>query len=463
MKEKSNKISTRTAIVFALMLVLCFSVSFSIIMNLILVESLTMEKIIAERAAKIDDVLSKLFYRTQTLSSFILQNNGSTVGFESLAAIIVDDPAILNVLVAPDGVVSAVYPLEENEAVLGLDFYAAGAGNREAILAKESGQFVLGGPFNAIQGGQVLVGRLPVFMDGINDEEHFWGLVSVTLRYPDALYGAGLDELSTLGFDYELWRINPDNNERQIIACSGHEPNVHKTYVENTVSIANAQWHFRILSVRVWYEFPETWALAIISVALSILIATIAQNNFDLKTLKDRMELLSNTDALTGIHNRRYFMKAANPVMSRDERFKNQSFIIILDIDFFKIINDNYGHAAGDAVLVEIASRIAATLRSYDLFARYGGEEFIMLVSNIDEESASQLAERIRVSIADSSVKYERSLISVTASLGISQAAPSNSLENAINFADKALYAAKEGGRDKVVLYKETEERENNQ
>ena len=447
-----KRILPRTIVIFVLTLILCLLITLSIILNQILVQRLTMEKIIAERAAKIDYVISRLFYRTQTLSTFILQNSGETEGFERLAAVIVDDPAILNVLVAPDGVVSEVYPLDGNEAVIGLDFFAVGAGNREAILAKESRQLVLGGPFNAIQGGQILVGRLPVFMNG----DDFWGLVSVTLQYPDALHDARLDELVTLGFDYELWRINPDDEEIQIIASSGHTYNEKTNYVESTISIAGAEWYLRILSVRKWYQFFETWALIMLSIAVSFLVAAVAQSTFELKHLKDKMELLSNTDSLTGIHNRRFFMEAAIPVINRDERLKNTSYIFVLDIDRFKNINDTHGHAAGDAVLIEIASRIAQTLRSYDLFARYGGEEFIMLVSEIDEDTALQLAQRIRHRIAETPIAFENTSATITASLGVAQLSPDNDLDDAIRSADKALYSAKSDGRDKVVLFQDT-------
>ena len=249
-----------------------------------------MEQLILEKSGKIDDVISKLFYRTQTLSSFIMKDDGNVTNFEQIGAIIADDPVILNVLIAPGGVVSDVYPLEGNEAVVGLNFFAEGAGNREAIMAKETGQLVLGGPFNAIQGGQIMVGRLPVFLDREDGAKLFWGLVSVTLRYPQALDGAGLNELKLLGFDYELWRVSPDNNERQIIADSGHSYDSNTDYIEKQISIRNADWYFRILPVRMWYQFHETWISILASIGVSLLIAIITQNYHDLKKLKDRTE-----------------------------------------------------------------------------------------------------------------------------------------------------------------------------
>jgi len=123
------------------------------------------------------------------LSALVIQNDGEIENFKQVAAIIIDDPAILNVLIAPSGVVSDVYPLQGNEAVIGLDFFGEGAGNKEAVMAKETGQLVFGGPFDLVQGGQALVGRLPVWIDMPDGNNAFWGLVSVTLKFPQILDG----------------------------------------------------------------------------------------------------------------------------------------------------------------------------------------------------------------------------------------------------------------------------------
>lgn len=455
LKRRINykKLSFRTIIAFSVTLILCSSLVSVMVLNRCRVERLTMEQLILEKSIKINDVMSKLLNKTQMISSLVLQNGGEVVNFEQFAATIIDDPAILNILVAPDGVVSDVYPLEGNEAVIGLDYFSEGAGNKEAVLAKETGQLVLGGPFNAVQGGQILVGRLPVFIDEPSGAKHFWGLVSITLKYPQALDGAGLNELKSQGFAYEIWRINPDDNERQIIANSEHDYSNTTNYSEMQLSIVNADWYFRILPVRAWYEFPESWISILISICISFLIAAIIQNNQNLNALTDELETLSNTDSLTGIHNRRYFMEAVNKQMDRVARMNSESFVIIFDLDHFKKVNDRYGHQAGDVVLKDVTARITNILRSYDLFARYGGEEFIIFATEIDEAAAMRLAERIRQDIAGTPVETKDASILVTISLGIAPAAPVNKLEKAIAFADDALYNAKKEGRNRSMFY----------
>ena len=454
-RKNIKKLSLRTILVFMVTLFLCFSLVFVVILNRSKVESLTMEQLILEKSIRIKDVMAKLLYKAQILSSLVLQNDGDVTNFEQIAATIVDDSAILNILIAPDGVVSDVYPLEGNEEVIGLDFFSEGAGNKEAMMAKETGLLVLGGPFEAVQGGQVLAGRLPVFLDGGDGEKRFWGLVSVTLKYPEVLDGAGLNELQIQGFAYEIWRINPDDGEKQIIAGSGNEYNSSTYYIEKQLSIENADWYFRILPVRTWYEFPETWVSILIGICVSLLVAAVVQNNQNLKVLKNKLETLSQTDPLTGIHNRRYFMEAVAKQMNRVIRTGSESYIIMLDLDYFKKINDHYKHQGGDEVLKEITARIAKTLRSYDLFARYGGEEFIVFISEIDKASTMRLAERIRLKITDTPVEIKGASVSVTVSLGIAPAAPVNELEEAIALADKALYKAKEAGRNRSVYWEE--------
>ena len=447
----ARKISIRAVVSFFLTLCLCFSLVFVMVFNRYQVERLTMEQLITEKGIRINSVMSGLLSSLYALSAYVQHNNGVITGFAQLASMLGDDPAILNILVAPGGVVSEVYPLEGNEAVLGIDLLSESAGCAEAILALETRQLVLGGPFHGVLGRQILVGRLPVFMDGSDGGGRFWGFVSVTLAHPQALYGVGLGDLNILGFDYEIWRTEPGGHDMQMIASSEHHRHGNNRYIEKPVSIMNATWYFRILAVRAWYEFPETWISVLVSIFASIMIAVVVQNNRDLRKLRDRLGVLSNTDPLTGVHNRRYFMEAAAGQMGRADRYDNESFVIIFDLDRFKAINDMHGHQSGDMVLQEVAVRVAALLRPYDLFARYGGEEFILFITEMDRASAERLAERIRLGVAAAPIKMTDASAEVTVSLGVAQATPVNKLEKAIASADKALYRAKHEGRNRVV------------
>jgi len=451
-KKGLGRVALQTIVAFFFTLILCFSMLIVMVSNWSRVERLTMEQLILVKSGKIDDVITKLLNKTQMLATLVLQSDGDVENFGQVAAAIIDDPAILNILIAPDGVVSEVYPLAGNEAVVGLDFFSEGAGNQEAILAKESGQLVLGGPFDAVQGGQVLVGRLPVYLDEPDGKKRFWGLVSVTLKYPQALDGAGLNELEIQGLAYEIWRINPDSGEKQILAGSESSGGSRSEYIEKHIPLLNADWYFR-MAVRDWYAFPETWIFALISTGVSVLVAAVIYGKRKLKLVRDDLEEKSNMDPLTGIYNRRYFMDAVAKLMNRVIRSNTNSFVILFDLDYFKQVNDKYGHQAGDEVLKEIAERVSNALRSYDLFARYGGEEFIIFVSELDQESVMQLVERVRMDIAKMPVTFKEISVPITASFGVAPAAPRNNLDTAIAIADKALYQAKADGRNSSVFY----------
>jgi len=452
MKKKFGSISTRTIIVFVSTLICCLLISLAVFINRTEFERLTMEALIYEKGNSVVESISDLLYRTQTLASFILQYGGDDFDFERLAPLLVADPAIFNILIAPDGIVTRVYPLEGNEAVLGLNFFEEGAGNREAVLAKELGSLVLGGPFEAVQGLDILVGRRPIFMKNAEGVEEFWGLVSVTLRHPDALKGVSHNKLYVLGYEYDIWRINPDNNQHQIIISNRPDPETSGDYVEAVFRMYEAEWFFRIYSSQAWYGYVELWLLTPASFILSFLLAMVVQHNHVLRVLKNKLTDLSNADPLTGVFNRRYFMSAVSAQMQRIDRTESESFIVMVDLDHFKSVNDKYGHQVGDIVIQETARWIEGILRPYDIFARYGGEEFVIFLSDIDKKSALHVTERIRATIEESEITQKGDSFNVTASLGIAAAAPVNDLDDAIAFADAALYKAKQEGRNRVCF-----------
>lgn len=166
------------------------------------------------------------------------------------------------------------------------------------------------------------------------------------------------------------------------------------------------------------------------------------------------------TDVLTGWHNRRYLQVRLNEELARARRDHTHVVCLMLDVDHFKRINDNWGHAAGDAVLQDLANRIDAQVRASDVAARYGGEEFVVLLPDTDNESGMLLAERIRKAVSAS--KYSLpggKKVAVTASIGIAGVSPdpdSTDLKTAgdslIARADVALYKAKSGGRNQVAV-----------
>ncbi len=168
--------------------------------------------------------------------------------------------------------------------------------------------------------------------------------------------------------------------------------------------------------------------------------------------LFQEVERLSTVDPLTRLHNRRHFDAAADMEFARSERYHLRLSAVMMDLDHFKDVNDAHGHAAGDAVLVEVAAACTRGTRVTDLLARFGGEEFCFLLPETGPEEAVMIAERLRSAIAALRIEGGGRSVSVTASFGVAERLPKgDSLQDLIARSDAALYEAKRAGRNLVV------------
>ncbi len=337
-------------------------------------ERAEMECLIIEKSIAIQETVSRLLYKTQGLAALVIDTRGHVANFERVAASLVDDPDILNVLLAPDGVVADVYPRAGNEALLGYDLFGQGPGNKEAVLAKERGSMVFGGPFPLLQGGWGLVGRLPVRVEDSEGIYRFWGLVSVTLRFPQVMDGLGLNTLERLGYAYEIRRFNPDTEEKQIIASGGASSD-RGDLVEKRIRILNSDWLFRLAPLQHHFLRPEKLLMLGLVVSLSLLIGLIVQRNADLRAARDGLERMVKTDPLTGLLNRKGLFPILENLLRRRETFH----LWYIDLNHFKQVNDTFGHNVGDVVLREFGARLSRLLGSEHIFARIGGDEFVLL------------------------------------------------------------------------------------
>ena len=177
----------------------------------------------------------------------------------------------------------------------------------------------------------------------------------------------------------------------------------------------------------------------------------------------ERLNLVGLTDPLTGIFNRRYLETRCKEEAANVRRHQTPLTCMFLDIDKFKLINDTYGHSAGDEVLCGIARLIKTQLRSADILARYGGEEFVVLLPQTGLSQACEIAERIRSTISDQSFQVDQENdLTVTISIGVAQTqgilAPDDTAvaHRLLAMADEALYNAKETGRNRVMMHEES-------
>lgn len=211
-----------------------------------------------------------------------------------------------------------------------------------------------------------------------------------------------------------------------------------------------------------WLDQGEHWLRVLYSIALpglGITVQHIIQQRNDKFTQrlmnklleeKETLNDLSMIDPLTGLYNRRGFHNRLDNVLAAGD---GNHFILLLDIDHFKAYNDNYGHSMGDQALIRVSAAIRDAVRSRDIVTRYGGEEFMVMLTNLDAHTALQTAERIRQRVYDLKILHmfnEQVATHVTVSIGL---APLNDegIEEALMMADKALYRAKDLGRNGIL------------
>lgn len=168
--------------------------------------------------------------------------------------------------------------------------------------------------------------------------------------------------------------------------------------------------------------------------------------------LEQKLRIKATSDALTGAYNRGAIIDILERLLARHVRDSTPVSVIFADLDHFKAINDRYGHVAGDAVLREVVCRMAGVLRPYDALGRYGGEELLMVLPACDARAAQEVAERVRVAVADTPVMCEAGAIAATISAGVATVDKSEgpSLDELLRRADVALYRAKDKGRNRV-------------
>lgn len=166
------------------------------------------------------------------------------------------------------------------------------------------------------------------------------------------------------------------------------------------------------------------------------------------------LEELSHRDPLTGIYNRRFMESELDKEFQRVVRYGGNLSVLFLDLDFFKKVNDTYGHQAGDQVLIEVTQRITSIARATDCLARYGGEEFAIILPETDTSGGLIFANRVREIIEKTPIYHEEHVIPVTASLGLSEFYEGiESYDALLDQSDKALYMAKKQGRNCVVCF----------
>ncbi|CAM2982945.1 diguanylate cyclase [Vibrio mytili] len=350
--------------------------------------------------------------------------------------------------IAPNDVVTHVFPLQGNESVLGLEYRHFPNQWSQVKKAREIQEIFIAGPISLVQGGRGLIARLPVFSDAPLNE-NYWGVISAVINFDSLLQDAGVFDFS---YRYPLTIRGYDSSGEfgDIFFGTANDPS--KLYAKEVVHFPYGGWSMAVFSgdklkeQLPWYEvnivrligYPM---LLVLSIAIFVIY---------------RLYIIANQralhDELTRLPNRRNFMHSFKRQFEIAQRYQQDySFALInIDLDRFKSINDTYGHNAGDKVLIAAAERILGGLRKSDIVARMGGDEFLAIVHNPQsEQSLEALIFKLKGVLSKTPIIYDEHLIYLEVSIGYAMFDPKMlSPEQMLKVADEKMYQQKHKSRD---------------
>ena len=254
-------------------------------------ERLRVAALASDHAHAIQATMERALSATYSIAAMVRQGKGSVPDFEGVAGEMLPwYPGVAILGLSPDGVIQRVAPLAGNEKSIGFNQLLDPKQGREARLAKESGKLTLAGPLQLVQGGLGVVGRLPIYLNGTDGKPVFWGLTYAVIRFPQALAGGRLPQLTDSGLDYALWRIDPDTHEKQIIAAST-SGNL-EAAVERSLDVPNGQWTLSVAPIGGWVDPIEMGFKALLALVFSAVLAYATKLLIELKANERGQEAL---------------------------------------------------------------------------------------------------------------------------------------------------------------------------
>ncbi len=345
---------------------------------------------------------------------------------------------VRNIAVAPNNVISKVYPLAGNEGTLGFDFRNYPAQLRSILQAKQQQQVFIDGPLALIQGGIGLISRYPIFSDYPLNQE-YWGTVSVVMDYQKLIEESGFYHVN--GAKIALRKPASDQQTSEVFL--GDASIFDQPDIEQPVILPNGQWQmaakFQLDSSENVQQIRNAVNVAGYSVAL-VIYALLYLHFRDYR----RIHKASLHDELTHLPNRRFVFSLLEQQMKSSELVRPFALLNI-DLNDFKIVNDELGHQAGDELLKHVATQLLACVRHSDTVARFGGDEFVVVLQNVaDTEGVNTVITKIRAALEGHHLMWEGHHIQPSLSIGHTvYTGQATDLKQLLSQADKAMYEQK--------------------
>jgi diguanylate cyclase len=348
------------------------------------------------------------------------------------------------IAIAPDNVISYIYPLKGNETVLGRNYRDLPGQWNSVDKAIRTRQSVLSGPVNLVQGGTGLVNRTPVF----DDYGKYWGVLSIVLDFDRLFSAAGMRESA----DGVLYAVRgKDGLGSQGDVFFGDSALFSQAPVLMPIEIPGGRWELAAVPAAGWGGQKSFALLHSIGLAIALTVAALSWL-FLQERWKTRLSLLH--DSLTGLPNRRLATYRLEVEVDRCERTKQTFALLFIDLDGFKPVNDTYGHKAGDTVLQAVGKAMTLAVRKSDLVARLGGDEFLVILTNLEPFNAPfEIAGKIQAALQQPIMLANGASVRLGGSVGIS-IYPEHGLsaDALMASADDAMYQAKHDGKGCIRL-----------
>lgn len=389
---------------------------------------------------------------TESLGTMLILNNYNMDEFDNWGELILShQPFIFAIQLAPKGIVQHIYPLKGNEGALGHDLLLdenRDDGARKTI-SNRSITFV--GPVKLIQNGKwAIIARKPIFIDH-GDNEEFWGF-SISLMLVEDLVDNQLREIEKEGLFFSLRGEDPDSVEVPIFYKSKNYDASDEVLID--IIVPNGSWEIGFNHPPITNDLYILFRIMVLifGVLISMYIGyqrqlVIRQTN-EILTLNDELKDLSLKDDLTGVGNRRASQEVLDRLIIEGHRFEDAFSIVLIDLDFFKSVNDECGHPAGDEFLKHFCKTTLSALRESDSLFRIGGDEFLIILPRTNLGSSLMAIEKLYTHLKVHPCKWEGKTIPISISTGIVEFKDGESLELLHKRGDELLYAAKNTGRN---------------
>lgn len=384
---------------------------------------------------------------TDTLKQLLINGNGQIIDFSKIAENLMSY-SIQSVQLAPNGVVTEIYPEEGNEAGK-IDLLNDSKRGEISNYAKDHNTIITQGPVELKQGGSGLVVRNPIYLEDENGQEYFWGFTIAVLRVPE-VFEDSTNALSKFKYNYRLLRETSVLDKKHVVVDANCDKMIRPaTY---NLTVGKEKWKLEIMPRAGWGNSKTLYLIFFGGLSLVLLLTGLTIVLFLLDERRVELKELAHKDGLTKLYNRYGFDEMAEKMIKKDP----EAYYVaaLLDVDDFKLINDMYGHAYGDKALISLAENMQKLFPSSALLGRNGGDEFCILLPNCTMEEIKEAL--IEFTKTPKTFSYKGQTYSFCISLGYAEY-PNNAIERSqlMRCADAALYEVKLHGKNGCMAYKE--------